>query len=1098
MFKRSTPVLVAALAILACSGVLASSALADTPAPGWEVLATFTPTNLPPEGGEATLWVYAYNVGAASSSNMTVVDKLPPGVTAIADAAAWGGSSAEGLSCTGKTTLTCVVTGSIGGFGKSNLAAGALAGPGVGAPIVVPVQVAKGVEGAASNRVTVSGGGAASATSRSTPVAFSSTAPGVGFADFDTWFSNPDGTVDTQAGSHPYTLTVAFALNSIGTHFPTLFPTGGDAKRIDVNLPPGVIGDPRAVPQCTLEQFEETSGGGIPGCPTASQVGQDVTSAGGVSDEFSLFNMAPPPGIAAQFAFKYSGINVFFDSGVRSGGDDGITVRTNEIPQRSIVFNSATIWGVPADASHNSSRGSDGCEEGGCAAGVPETPLLTMPTACSEPLTISAEELGTYQDESATANTSVVDRDDAGNPVGMSGCDLLGHFNPGISLAPDTGAADTPAGLTAEVNVPEEDEQGLSEPEQLDSADVKNTTVTLPVGVAINPGQATGLVACQPSEEALGTEGPGTEDPATCPIASKVGEDEIETPLLTNRLKGNVYILQPSPPNLQLLVTASGDGVNLKLVGDVHLNESTGQLTTTFKETPEFPFTHFKLSFSGGAQAALATPAHCGVYSSEADFTPWNTPFAPDVLESSSFAITSGPGGTPCEDPLPFTPSMTAGATTDQAGGYTAFTLLLTRGDGQQRIERLQFKTPEGLLGMLSKVPLCEEPQAAQGTCSSASQIGHTVAEAGPGPYPFVIPENGAPPAPIYLTGPYEGAPFGLSIAVPVVAGPFNLGTEVIRGRIEVDPHTAQLTITTTAFPKTVKGIPTDIRSIDAVIDRPEFMFNPTSCNPMSFSGTAYSFEGATAALASHFQMGSCRSLKFQPDFKVATQGKTSRADGASLEAKIVYPTTPLGENQASSQSNIQSVKVELPRQMPSRLTTLQKACTAAQFEANPGGCPAASVVGHATAVTPVLPVPLSGPAYFVSHGGEAFPSLIVVLQGYGVTVDLVGSTFISKAGITSSTFKQVPDVPISLFDLTLPEGQFSALAANLPAKDHYSFCGQKLTMPTAFIAQNGAVLNQSTAIGVTGCPKHKVKKVGHRKKQQQKQKDKRRKRAAR
>jgi hypothetical protein len=396
---------------------------------------------------------------------------------------------------------------------------------------------------------------------------------------------------------------------------------------------------------------------------------------------------------------------------------------------------------------------------------------------------------------------------------------------------------------------------------------------------------------------------------------------------------------------------------------------------------------------------------------------------------------------------------------------------LLSRGDGQQRIEKLQFKTPEGLLGMIAKVPLCQEPEAAAGTCSSASQIGHTVAEVGPGPYPFVIPQENAPPAPIYLTGSYKGAPFGLSIAVPIVAGPFNLGTEVVRAKIEVDPHTSQLTISTTAFPKTVKGIPTDIREIDAVIDRPEFMFNPSDCNSMSFSGTATSFEGATEPLSSHFQVGSCRSLTFAPNFKVSTSGKTSRANGASLTAKIVYPVGNLGANQASSQSNIASVKVDLPKQLPSRLTTLQKACSAKVFEANPANCPAASIVGHAKAITPVLPVPIEGPAYFVSHAGEEFPSLIAVLQGYGVTVDLVGSTFInSKTSITSSTFKNVPDVPIASFELSLPQGKYSALAAN------GNLCKTKLVMPTAFTGQDGAVIHQSTPISVTGCPKTKAK----------------------
>jgi hypothetical protein len=399
---------------------------------------------------------------------------------------------------------------------------------------------------------------------------------------------------------------------------------------------------------------------------------------------------------------------------------------------------------------------------------------------------------------------------------------------------------------------------------------------------------------------------------------------------------------------------------------------------------------------------------------------------------------------------------------------------LLQRGDGQQRISTLSFKTPEGLLGMISKVPLCGEPAAAQGACSSASQIGHTVVAAGPGPYPLVIPEPGQPAAPIYLTGGYKGAPYGLSIAVPVIAGPFNLGTVVVRAAIGVDPHTAQLTVTTDPLPSILDGIPTDLRTVNAVIDRPGFMFNPTDCSPVSFSGSATSTEGTVAAISSHFQVGSCRSLAFKPNFKVSTSGRTSRKSGASLDAKILYPTGSLGANQASSQSNIASVKVDLPRQLPSRLTTLQKACTSAQFDANPAGCPKASLVGHATALTPVLPVALSGPAYFVSRGGEAFPQLIVVLQGYGVTVDLVGDTFISKAGITSSTFRQVPDVPITSFDLSLPEGPFSALAANLPAKAKGSFCGQTLTMPTAFTAHNGAVIHQSTPINVTGCPKAK------------------------
>jgi hypothetical protein len=337
-----------------------------------------------------------------------------------------------------------------------------------------------------------------------------------------------------------------------------------------------------------------------------------------------------------------------------------------------------------------------------------------------------------------------------------------------------------------------------------------------------------------------------------------------------------------------------------------------------------------------------------------------------------------------------------------------------------------------------------------------------------------VLPQPGEPELPIYLTGPYKGAPFGLSIVTPVLAGPFNLGTIVTRARIEVDPHTAAITVTTDPLPQVVAGVPTDLRSIDAVIDRPGFMFNPTNCDPQAFAGTATSAQGATAAISSPFGVGSCQSLKFAPKFSVSTSGKTSKANGASLTAKLSYPKAAQG-----TQANITRVKVDLPKQLPSRLTTLQKACTNAQFEANPAGCPAASKIGMATVTTSLLPVPLVGPAIFVSHGGEAFPSLTMVLQGDNVTVDLVGTTFISKAGITSTTFKTVPDVPFNTFTLILPEGKYSALAAN------GNLCTSKLAMPTAFLAQNGLKINQSTKIGVSGCkaPKkaHKKTKKKHR-----------------
>jgi hypothetical protein len=265
------------------------------------------------------------------------------------------------------------------------------------------------------------------------------------------------------------------------------------------------------------------------------------------------------------------------------------------------------------------------------------------------------------------------------------------------------------------------------------------------------------------------------------------------------------------------------------------------------------------------------------------------------------------------------------------------------------------------------------------------------------------------------------------------------------------------------------------VREIRVYMDREKFILNPTNCSPLSISdtivGAGANFtdpaDQVPVNVSTPFEAADCSSLQFKPSFSVSTSGKTSKADGASLTAKLAVPGA-LG-----TQANIHLVKVELPKQLPSRLPTLQKACLAKVFEANPASCPAGSIIGHAKAITPILPVPLEGPAYFVSHGGEAFPSLVVVLQGYGFTIDLVGTTYISKQGITSSTFKTVPDEPVTSFELTLPQGPFSALAAvgNL--------CKSKLTMPTEFVAQNGAVLDQSTKITATGCPK--VKKATHR-----------------
>jgi len=1071
--------------------------------PGWELSARNYPTNLAP-GHKGAIQIEVFNVGAGSTSSgrpVSVTDTLPPGVTATnagdlaikpAGSSASFDASPEDVpiahvrwDCTGngvgaapKVEGASVVTCTNDPNGMPRLLGGAgntSVGQDGNAQIAIAVKVANGasedVEHPETNQVIVAGGGARTTASTTDPITISSKPADFRFTNLSAWFSNSDGTIDTQAGSHPFALTVDFGISTALTEAGELGSHGNEMRNIEVQLPPGLVGDPTALPQCSRGAFINET------CPNASEVGFTAVNVfSGTWDKFRLFNLVPPPGTPAQFGFHFAKLVVYLDTGVRTGGDNGITTTVTNAPQQETYQAITTIWGVPGDPTHDRWHGGgeapctqEEIEIAGnsCSAGEHPIlkPFLTLPTACSTPPKFTVRANTWEHPEAAPIEASSELHDSNGDPAGLTGCENL-SFGPTITTSPDTARADTPAGFTFELQPPI---GGLGDVNGLSTSDIQATAVNLPEGLVINPGQAAGLQACSEAQSSVGTDGA-----PTCPLASKVGTVTARTPLLEGsaekELQGNIYLMQSNPPDLKLLVAPSADGVNIKQVLNVHLNEGTGRVETTTANFPQAPVTDIKLSFSGGPQAALDTPAQCSSYQTTADFTPWSSPFIADVFPTASFAITEGPGGSPCpSSPLPFSPSMTAGSTTDQAGAFTNFSLLLQRGDGQQRIEKLQFRSPEGLSAMISGVPLCDEANANAGTCPAASHIGHAVVTSGPGPYPLVIPQPGEPEAPIYLTGPYKGAPFGLSIVTPVIAGPFNLGTIITRAKIEVDPLTAQITITTDPLPQIVDGVPTDLRSINSIIDRPNFLFNPTNCTPAEFTGTATSAGGAaTAPLSSHFGVGSCRELAFKPQFKVSTSGKTSRKNGASLHVKLTYPKDAMGKD-----ANIRSVKVNLPKQLVSRLSTLQNACLDSVFNANPASCPSASRIGTAKALTPILPVPLTGPAYFVSHGGAKFPELIIVLSGYGVTVQLDSETFISKAGITSSTFRTIPDVPVGTFELTLPEGKYSALAAN------GNLCKVKggIKMPTAFTAQNGAVIHQSTPIGVTGCPKQKKAK---------------------
>ncbi len=442
----------------------------------------------------------------------------------------------------------------------------------------------------------------------------------------------------------------------------------------------------------------------------------------------------------------------------------------------------------------------------------------------------------------------------------------------------------------------------------------------------------------------------------------------------------------------------------------------------------------------------------CGTATATTSLTPY-TGTAAQSPTSGIFVDGNGKGGA-CPSPLPFALSQeTINQPPGNAGAKTSYTLNLKRADGQQYLSQIKTVLPAGLVGLIPSVPLCGEPQASKGECSPASQIGVVGVEAGSGPSPYSFSGQ------VYLTGPYNGAPFGMTIETSAIAGPFDLGSGpcdcvLSRGTIEVNPYTARVTATSN-LPTIVKGVPLRLRKVTVNINRQGFLQNPTNCGVLATETTLTSTSGTEQKLSSPFQVGNCKALAFKPKFGSATSAKTSKANGASLETTINMP---------AGDANIKSVLVQLPKQLPSRLTTLQKACPEKTFANNYNECPPGSFVGGARANTPTLPGKLSGPAILVSHGGQAFPDLDLVMQANGVRVILVGNTNI-KNGITTTNFAAPPDVPVSSITVNLPVGAHSALTAN------GNLCANKLVMPTTIVGQNGTSFKQSTTIKVNNCP---------------------------
>ncbi len=1037
-------------------------------------------------GGEGAIIVEAVNLGDAAANKLfegvTVADKLPTGVTATAvygegggefNGLGWGQS--EVSSCSLATT-TCTFLYPVMPYERVLLQ--------------IEVKVAPGA-GMGKNEASVSGGMAAPVLSQHALALEGIGSYGV--ENYELAAEEEGGGSDTQAGSHPFQLTTSFTLNLRNQPVVTVFGQHqfeavayATTKDLRFDLPAGLIGNPTPIPKCSTELFTHSVGIENAKCPPDTVVGAVMTAIAGRVDNsvpnapfevsVPLYSLEPAHGEPARFGFIAGDLfPVILDTSVRTGGDYGVVVNVPDVVSDvSFLTSQVTFWGTPSDPRHDTSRG-EKClgnglhyalsgEEEACPGNAGQ-PFLIMPTSCTGPLKTSMAVESWEQPGTFTPPTEFTFQNSEGEPYGLDGCNRL-NFQPSITVAPDGQEGSAPTGLTVGIHVPQQ--AGLS-PTGLADSTVRDTTVALPAGMALNPSAADGLLSCS-------TEQVGLDDaaPISCPEASKVGTVEIHTPLLPNPLVGAAYLAtQDANPfgsliALYVVVQDPVSGVLVKLAGQVTPNPVTGQLVSTFNETPNLPFEELNLHFFGGSRAPLSTPPLCGSYTTTASIAPWSG--NPPAEASSTFDITSGPDNTPCANPRPFQPGFAAGTTNVQAGGYSPLTMTMDRPDADQPLGKLSIVFPPGVSAGLEGVKLCEEPQAAEGKCGAESQIGTLTASAGLGGNPYPV-ETGK----VYITGPYKGDPFGVVIVVPAIAGPFNLGTEVVRAKIDVDPTDAHLTVVSDPFPTILEGIPLELQHINVTINRPGFVFNPTNCEPMKIVGEVESIEGAKADVSTPFQVTNCAALSFKPEFNVSTSAKTSRIDGATLHVNLTLPNAPRG-----TQANVAKVKVSLPKQLPSPLKTLQKACTEKVFVDNPSNCPVASRVGEALVSTPVLEGGLSGPAYFVSYGGAKYPELILVLTGEdGVTVQVHGETFISKQGITSATFNTVPDVPFSGFELTLPQREDPAITAN------GNLCKGTLIMPTEFVGQNGVKITQNTKIAVTGCPK--VKRATHKKASHQK-----------
>lgn len=852
----------------------------------------------------------------------------------------------------------------------------------------------------------------------------------------------------TQAGAHD-DFTTNFKLNTDAEGLPI-----DNVKDIVVDLPPGIVGNPTSAPKCFASKLAPASEFN---CPPDSQVGRvdlNFLLYGFVfRTSFPVWNMAQRGVKPAELGFKVVIPAIFASVSVRPG-DYGLRTVIQNIPTTfPLISSSLTLWGNPPDSSHDSGRGSNCyvvegelfCAGEGRPSGQSPAAFMRNPTECGVQQTATVT-VDSWQNPSDKITTTTA-------PAPMTGCDKL-SFNPDMSLQSGSRSAGQATGLTVDLSVPQS-----GDPDDLGTPDLKKAVVTLPPGMTINPAAAGGQQGCAPAQIGI-----GSNDPPTCPDASQLGSVRIKTPVLEEELEGSVYLAKqqenPFGSLLALYLAVKGPGFYLKLPGKIDLNQSTGQITTTFENTPQLPFEELHLSLRGGPLAPLITPSACGTYTARAELTSWSSS-TPVQLESPIMIDQGCANGG-------FSPGLQAGTADPSGGSFSPFTLRVTRADGQQNVSSIEAKLPKGLLAKLAGIPTCADAQASTGDCPAASQVGTTTVGAGGGSNPVFVPEAGKAPTAVYLAGPYKGAPYSLVVKVPAQAGPFDLGTVVVRNGLYIDPETTQVTTKSDPLPQMLQGIPVAYRDIRVEVNRPGFTINPTNCAPMSVEATIGGSGGATASPSVPFRAANCERLGFAPKLALRLSGAPPRRGANPALRATVTP--------ASGDANIGKASVILPGTELLEQGHIKTVCTRVQFAG--GQCPAGSIYGHAKAWTPLLDQPLEGPVYLRSNGGERkLPDLVADLNGqiHVVLVGYIDSVKRHGSPRIRTRFLSVPDAPVSRFVLEMQRGKKSLLANTT------NLCKAKPRAEAALAGQNGKRSETRPLVKVSGCGgKAHKKSKGH------------------